>query len=114
MALSAIEYSLSTFGQRYLDKVFTPAEQAYCSGPDRIPRMAARFAAKEAVIKAFAAPGESYPLCEIEVSSNASLPGVRLTGTLAERAAAQGWRDIAISLSHTDCHAAAVVVVVCA
>ena len=49
-------------------------------------RLAARFAAKEAVIKAFAEPDMPFPLREIEVTRDGPLPLLRLSGTLAERA----------------------------
>jgi holo-[acyl-carrier protein] synthase len=113
VALSEVGHSLSHFGQRYLDKMFTASEQAHCIGVNQIARLAARFAAKEAVVKAFGEPGAPYPAQEIEVVSIGSVPSLQLTGTIAQRAAAQGWIDISVSLSHTDCHAAAVVVVVC-
>ena len=76
-------------------------------------RLAARFAAKEAVIKAFAEPDMPFPLREIEVVRDGPLPLLRLSGTLAERAQHQGWLSASLSLSHADCHAIAVVVVVC-
>lgn len=113
VALSEVDYSVSHFGQRYLDRMFTATEQAYCAGANQIARLATRFAAKEAVVKAFGEPGEPYPAQEIEVLSIGSVPSVRLTGTIARRAADQGWIEIAVSLSHTDCHAAAMVVVLC-
>jgi holo-[acyl-carrier protein] synthase len=113
VALSEVEYSVSNFGQRYLDKMFTAAEQAHCEGVNQIARLATRFAAKEAVVKAFGEPGEPYPAHEIEVVSIGSVPSLRLAGSIARRAADQGWLDISVSLSHTDCHAAAIVVVVC-
>jgi holo-[acyl-carrier protein] synthase len=113
VALSEVENSLSHFGQRYLDKMFTVAEQAQCAGVNQIARLATRFAAKEAVVKAFGEPGEPYPAHEIEVVSAGSVPSLQLTGSIARRAADQGWIDISVSLSHTDCHAGAVVVVVC-
>jgi holo-[acyl-carrier protein] synthase len=113
VALSEVDYSVSHFGQRYLDKMFTASEQAHCAGVNQIARLATRFAAKEAVVKAFGEPGEPYPAHEIEVMTVGSVPSVQLTGSIARRAADQGWLDISVSLSHTDCHAAAVVVVVC-
>lgn len=105
--------SLATFGDRYLRKVFTASEINDCRGRNQAHRLAARFAAKEAVIKAFAEPDLPFPLREIEVTRDGPLPLLRLSGTVAERAQHQGWLSSSLSLSHADCHAMAVVVVVC-
>ena len=49
-----IEENISRFGERFLKRVFTEKEVEYCKGyRDWIPCLAARWAAKEAVIKAF-------------------------------------------------------------
>jgi len=111
--INDVKDSLATFGDRYLRKVFTASEINDCQGHDRVQRLAARFAAKEAVIKAFAEPDWPFPLCEIEVTRDGPLPLLRLSGTLAERAKQQGWLSLSLSLSHADCHAMAAVLVVC-
>ena len=108
-----VQGSLAAFGDRYLRKVFTATEISDCQGRNRVHGLAARFAAKEAVIKAFAAPDMPFPLREIEVTRDGPLPLLRLSGSLAERAQHQGWLSSSLSLSHADCHAMAVVVVVC-
>jgi holo-[acyl-carrier protein] synthase len=108
-----VQNSLAAFGDRYLRKVFTTGEISDCQGRDRVHRLAARFAAKEAVIKAFAEPDMSFPWREIEVTRDGPLPRLRLSGTLAESAQRQGWASSSLSLSHAECHAMAVVVVVC-
>jgi holo-[acyl-carrier protein] synthase len=113
IAVEEVQDSLDAFGDRYLRKVFTTNEIDDCRGRNRAQRLAARFAAKEAVIKAFAEPGMSFPLREIEVRRDGPLPVLRLSGTVAERAAERGWQSSSLSLSHADCHAMAVVVVVC-
>ena len=105
--------SLATFGDRYLRKVYTASEIDDCQGPNRAHRLAARFAAKEAVIKAFAEPDMPFPWREIEVTRDGPLPLLRLSGALAQRARRQGWLSSSLSLSHADCHAMAVVLVVC-
>ncbi|MBI3214155.1 MAG: holo-ACP synthase [Mycobacterium sp.] len=113
VALEEIENSLAQFGDRYLNRVFTAAELADCAGPKSLQRLAARFAAKEAVIKVFAEPAAAFPFFEIEVARSGATPVVKLTGTTARRAADQGWIETSLSLSHADCHAMAVVVVLC-
>jgi holo-[acyl-carrier protein] synthase len=113
MDTADVQDSLATFGDRYLRKVFTASEIDDCQGHNRAQSLAARFAAKEAVIKAFAEPDMPFPLREIEVIRDGSLPLLRLSGTVAERAQHQGWLSSSLSLSHADCHAMAVVIVIC-
>jgi holo-[acyl-carrier protein] synthase len=112
-AIDEVQDSLATFGERYLRKVFTASEISDCEGRNRVHRLAARFAAKEAVIKAFAEPDMPFPWREMEVTRDGPLPLLRLSGTLAARARHQGWLSSSLSLSHAGCHAMAVVVVVC-
>jgi holo-[acyl-carrier protein] synthase len=113
IAVEDVQKSLDTFGDRYLRKVFTMSEIDDCQGRNRAHGLAARFAAKEAVIKAFAEPGRPFPLREIEVTRDGPLPVLRLHGAMAVRARRQGWVGSSLSLSHADCHAMAAVVVVC-
>jgi holo-[acyl-carrier protein] synthase len=108
-----VQGSLAAFGDHYLRKIFTLSEINDCRGSNQLQRLAARFAAKEAVIKAFAEPDMPFPWREIEVTKDGPLPLLRLSGGLAERAQHQGWLSSSLSLSHADCHAMAVVLVVC-
>ncbi len=109
VALAEVAESLDTFGDRYLARVFTDREVAACAGVDRVARLAARFAAKEAVIKALAITDAATPLPEIEVVSRGPLPTLRLHGSMRALAAERGFTDFRLSLSHTDCHAMAMV-----
>ena len=87
---------------RLADRLFTPAELAYAKGRARPGRhLAARFAAKEAVIKAL---GRSVPPREIEIEPGEP-PTVRLHG---EAAAVAGEIEVAVSLTHSRESAAAV------
>lgn len=113
VAVDDVRGSLAAFGDRYLRKIFTASEIDDCRGRNRVHGLAARFAAKEAVFKAFAEPDMPLPFREIEVTRDGPLPLLRLNGTVAERAQRQGWLSTSLSLSHADCHAVAVVVVVC-
>jgi holo-[acyl-carrier protein] synthase len=86
------------------DRLFTPAELAYSRKRARPGRhLAARFAAKEAVIKAL---GQGVPLRQIEVVSGEP-PQLHLHGRAAEVA---GDAEIAISLTHSRESAAAVAI----
>jgi len=92
---------------RLADRVFTEGELAYARAKSRPGRhLAARFAAKEAVVKALGLTG-GFGLREIEIVAGEP-PTVRLSGHAAEVAAG---REIAISLTHSRDNAAAVAVI---
>ena len=93
VSLGEIKHSLSAFGQRFLDKIYTADEQAACAGPDQVARLAARFAAKEAAIKAFSQPDAAFAPREIEIVTTARLPALRLFGAAAMLAAEQAEMD---------------------
>ncbi len=85
------------------ERVFTPAESAYCeSKADPVVSLAARFAAKEAVGKLLGSGVLTW--LEIEVTPER---GVRLSGRTAALAASLGVAQIALSLTHTGSLAAA-------
>jgi holo-[acyl-carrier protein] synthase len=95
--------------ERFLSRVFTPEEVAFCRG--RVPELAARFAAKEAVMKALGTGARSVGWREIEVlPDRRGKPLVYLYGGAAERAETIGLEAIDISLSHLEAFAVAVVV----
>jgi len=99
-------------GTVFLDKVFLPGEREYC---DRMrksaPYYAARWAAKEAVAKAFGTGfGAQISWRDIEVRRKATgEPFIQLHGQGAELAKRRGVSEILISLSHTDLQAVAFV-----
>ncbi len=91
---------------RLAERVFTAAEREYAAARARPARhLAARFAAKEAVLKALGTPG-GFGLREIEVVAGEP-PTVRLSGRAAEAAAG---RPVEVSLTHSRDYAAAVAV----
>lgn len=107
--VSRIENALLVHGERFLDRVFTLAEQSYCDG--KAGKLAARFAAKEAVAKALGTGIGSIAWREIEVDrSNAGAPTIRLHGNAFRRAANLHVGEIHLTLSHTHEHAIAFVV----
>ena len=86
-------------GERFRDRVFTREETAYCSRRrNAYESYAARFAAKEAMMKAL---GRAFGWLEIEVARGDGPPEIRLLGRAQERAAALGIRRLHLSLSHT-------------
>lgn len=105
--------AIARFGDRYLARVFTPAEVAYCTGapaPLATQRFAARFAAKEAVRKVLRPADAGIGWRDVEVyRATDGGPALRLHGAAAARAAALGLDDLAVSLTHESEWAAAVV-----
>jgi holo-[acyl-carrier protein] synthase len=117
--IERIARAIQRWGDRFLDRVFTPAELAnYRSRP---ASLAARWAAKEAVAKLLgvglrglggaARPEDALAWTEIEVLSDPQgRPALVLHGRAADRARGLGLGPIALSLSHTREHAIASVV----
>ena len=105
--------SIERFGQRFLERVFTEGEIRYCdSKANRVERYAARFAAKEAGMKALGTGwSQGVRWRDVEVRRQ---PGGRPTivfhGKAAEFAARMGVTNIALSLTHTAAEAIAQVI----
>lgn len=97
------------WGERFLTRIFTPAEVAYCRG--RVPELAVRFAAKEATSKALGTGIVGISWREMEVvSDRRGKPTMVLHGRAAARAAEIGLRQFEVSLSHSRAMAIAMVV----
>ena len=95
--------------ERFLARVYTREERAFCRG--RVSELAARFAAKEAVMKALGTGARSVGWREIEVlPDRRGKPLLYLYGGAAERAERIGLEAIDVSLSHLETFAIAVVV----
>ena len=99
-----LKAAIERHGRRFLDRVFTPGEIAYVDhAANRFQRYAARFAAKEAAMKAIGtgwAEGVRWQDIEI-VNSESGRPEMKLSGKAAEIAASLGCRAVHVSLSHT-------------
>ena len=111
-SVSQVRDSLRDFGDRYLHRVFTTTEIADSSvSQDLVPHLAARFAAKEATIKALHVDGAQPPWTSMEVRRHQSgWCEMHLSGTAARLAEARGIDRLAVSLSHEGDLAIAVVV----
>lgn len=111
--ISRMAESLSSFGGRFAARFFTADEIAYAeSAPDlAAERLAARFAAKEAVVKALSLTSEGLDLRQIEVRK---LPSggceLALHGEVAAAAARLSVKELSMSLSHEGDQAIAFVV----
>ncbi len=109
-----IRKSRENHGDHFLEKVFTEEEREYClsmSDPD--PHLAARFAAKEAVAKAFGTGiGEDIGWRSVSVLREASgAPIVKLDDQAAAKLKAMGGSHVLLSLSHLTNLAAAFAVI---
>jgi len=105
--------SIERFGERFLNRIFTEGERRYCDAKaNRVERYAARFAAKEAGMKAIGT-GWNHGVTwkDVEVTR---MPGGRPTlsfhGKAAEFATKLGAKNIALSLTHTADYAMAQVI----
>jgi len=102
---------LDDHAERFIERVFTAAERAYCEAGEanRLERFAARFAAKEAVLKALGT-GWSGGIAwtDVEVFKHPTgQPGVTLHGEADRIAQGLGITHWALSLTHTKTHAMA-------
>jgi holo-[acyl-carrier protein] synthase len=113
--ISQVASSLDRLGDAYMTRIFTPGEIAYCStSPTMAPsRFAARFAAKEATLKALRLEDQGMDMRAIEVQQ---MPGgwseIVLSGRARELAESSGWSSWSVSLSHEGDYATAVVAAV--
>jgi len=99
--------------ERLLARLFTVGELSDCRGAHRWQSLAARFAAKEAVLKALGTGLRGMRWQDIEVIRNdLGRPGVRLAGEAARQAERLGVAEVLISLSHTEHYAVAQAVAV--
>lgn len=111
--IARIERTLNDHSERFLERCFTPAERAYADqSKRRVEHLAARFAAKEAVMKALGTGwAEGIAWTDIEVEREASgRPVVVLHGLAEQRARDMGVRVWHLTLSHTATTAVASVI----
>jgi holo-[acyl-carrier protein] synthase len=111
--IARIEQSVARFGDRFLERVYTAGEIAYCKRKrSAAESFAARFAAKEAAAKALGT-GISHGISWLEIEVTRELsgkPSLALSGRAAERAARIGVISITLSLTHSRHTALAVVI----
>lgn len=108
-----IEEAYKRFGDRFLEKVLTEDEKIYVSSSKRhlVSRLAARFAAKEAIAKALGLGLRGLSFKEMEIKrSHTGEPGVTLHARAKKRASDLGLNNFQISLSHERDYAVAFVV----
>ncbi len=113
--IDRVKKTIDRLGQAFVNKVFTASEIEYCEGRKALKYkcFAARFAAKEAVAKAFGtgiADGLSWTDIEI-LNDEGGKPFVRLAGKGLQMYEALGATDISVSLSHSESYAVACAVI---
>jgi len=109
--IGRVQRAITRWGERFLDRLYTPAELALCRGGGS--ELAVRFAAKEAISKALGTGllGVSWREMEVLVDRRGK-PFVQLYGRAARRAEHLGLMEFAVSLSHSQDFAVAFVVAV--
>jgi holo-[acyl-carrier protein] synthase len=108
--VARIQRAIQRRGDRFLDRVFRPAERAYCDArPHRFEHYAVRFAAKEAVLKVLRTGWSSgLGFKDVEVLRDADgAPSARLSPTAEACARTRGITRVMLSLSHSDHYAVA-------
>ena len=109
-----IESAIARHGRRFVERIYTAGEIAYAERKaNRYDRYAARFAAKEAGMKALGTGWRGgLGWRDLEVANLASgRPTLRLHGKAAEIAEKLGVRNISLSITHTAAQAMAVVII---
>ncbi len=112
VSVDEVRVAVDLWGRRYLDRVYTPREQAACAGHDGVApeRLAARFAAKEATAKALRVGDAVVPWTTIEIDRRPDGdPVVHLHAQALDLAGRRGVTDLQLSLSHDGGRATAVV-----
>ena len=106
--ISRIKGAITRHGEKFLNRVYTGQEITLCQ--QRPSSLAARFAGKEAVIKAIGSEGKIINLKDIEILADTSgKPLVHLYGKARNQADSLGINKLVISLSHSKKYAVAFV-----
>jgi holo-[acyl-carrier protein] synthase len=114
VSVSAVQTALDTHGDRYLTRIYTGGERSDCTGADgvlSVERLAGRWAAKEAAVKALRAGAGGFAWTDVEVlRAPGGHPELMLHGPLRRLASEQGMEDISVSITHESGLAMAIVV----
>jgi len=111
--IERIADTIERYGERFLQRVFTEGEVAYCTRR-KVPAIhfAGRFAAKEAAMKALGT-GHSHGVQwrDVEVVRHGGPPQLELHGGAARRFASMGGRSSLVTITHSDALALAQVII---
>jgi holo-[acyl-carrier protein] synthase len=107
--IGRIGEAISNWNAHFLNRIYSEAELKQCE--HRLPSLAARFAAKEAVIKALGSGFIGSGWKDIEVLSHQDgSPYIKLHGNILDKASRLGLKNFAVSLSHCRDYAVAMLV----
>ena len=107
--ISRIAQAISRWHDSFLTRVYTAAELKHCH--NAVPSLAARFAAKEATMKALGTGMKGLSWRDIEILSNADgAPSLRLHGRALKKSKDVGITDLSITMSHSKQYAIAFVI----
>jgi holo-[acyl-carrier protein] synthase len=108
--IERVREAIERHGDKFIARIFTEYEQKECKG--RIPSLAARFAAKEAVAKALGTGIGDVRWLDIEIRGDENnAPRLYLYGMAEAKAKEKGLSNWSVSLTHTESQAMALVVV---
>lgn len=99
-----IEAMMERHGERFVQRIFTAAEQAYAeANKNEIEKLAGRFAAKEAILKLMGTGWRGkIAWTDIEIVNNSSgQPEVTLDGEVKKIADKLGIKHVSVSITHT-------------
>ena len=106
--IARLEKAIKRHGEAFLKRIYTDSELKLYR--KKLPSLAARFAAKEAVVKALGKPAKDISLKEIEILSGPSgQPVVNLYGKTQQQAKGLGLDKLAVTISHSREYAVAFV-----
>ena len=111
--IERVKQAHERYGQRFIARLFTPAEARYClKKKDPYPSLAGRFASKEAVIKAFSYGfGGRWKWTQIEVVREPSgKPGLKLTGIMEKLRKQRKIENMLLTIAHSKRDATATVI----
>jgi holo-[acyl-carrier protein] synthase len=112
--LARIARVYAEYGEKFLARILTDAEREYVARwADPVPRIAGRFAAKEACMKALGTGGGfGVRWRDIEVRRGpAGAPVAHLSGQAARRMQDMGGTHVHVTITHTDDHAMAMIII---
>lgn len=108
VSVESVVQAIAAHGDRYLNRTYTDAELRDCAGDPH--RLAARFAAKEALMKVLDRGDEALPWTSVAVHRDATgRPSLVLSGAASDLARRRGLASFELSLTHEDGYSAAVV-----
>ena len=107
--IERVELAIKRWGERFLSRIYTETELRTCR--DRLSSLAARFAAKEAVMKVLGTGGIGIGWREIEIlTGDDGKPSVKLYGQALNKAEELNLKEVSVSLSDSKQHTVAVAI----